>query len=152
MNNSLDLIKKDHEALEALFKEYEELEGDDTADRRRLMDKIKKDFLFHAKMEETLVYPQFRELLSTENKRLIDESFLEHQEAKDMIEQLSVFDEASVEFEEMAEAFIEQVRVHVLEEETTILPMVQTEILPEVLSALGDDILTFRESHGGATP
>ncbi len=152
MNNSLDLIKKDHEALEALFKEFEGLGEDDTAHKRRLMDKIKKDFLFHAKMEETLCYPQFREALTGENERLIDGSFTEHQEAKDMIEALTSFDEASAEFDERAAMFIDQVRTHVMEEEGTILPVVQKEVPSEVLSALGDDILTFRESHGGTMP
>jgi hemerythrin-like domain-containing protein len=152
MNDPFDIIKRDHETVEKLFSDYETLEEEATEERRPLVDKIIAELELHAEMEETLCYPHFKEALPPENLELIEEAYLEHQEAKTAIEQLKTLDETLPEFEEVVASLIEGVRHHVMEEEQELLPKVKERLLPEVLSAMGDDMITFKESKGGTTP
>lgn len=151
-NDPIALIKRDHEILEQLFIEYEDVAAeDDVTERRRIVNFISKELNAHTEMEETLCYPRFKEALGPDEKKMIDEAYLEHQEAENLFEELKNLDEVGVDFEELMETIILSVRRHMREEENEILPKI--EILgDDTLGSLGDDILTFKESGGGATP
>jgi hemerythrin superfamily protein len=151
MNDPFEVIKKDHESVEALFKEFENVE-DDPEERKWIVEKLAEALTLHAEMEETICYPQFKEALKPEDQALLDEAYTEHQETKTTLEHLTSLEETGTEFEEGVKALMEQVRHHVHEEEQEIIPKVKQEVPPEVLSAMGDDMMTFKESKGGIAP
>jgi hemerythrin-like domain-containing protein len=151
MNDPFELLKKDHETVETLFKEYEELE-EDGSEKRGLIEKITQELMLHAEMEETICYPQFKEVLGPEEQSFLEQAYLEHQETKNTLEHLKTLEDTEIEFDEGVRALIEQVRHHIGEEEQEILPLVQQTMQPEVQRAMGDDMMTFKEARGGITP
>ncbi len=152
MNDPFELIKKDHETIEALFKEFEDTDEDTSTERREILEKITHELILHTEMEETLCYPQFKEAVGAEDKSLLEQAYLEHQETKSTLEHLKNLEDTGVDFDEGVRALVEQVRHHFKEEEQEMFPKVQQEILPEILSAMGDDMMTFKESRGGIAP
>jgi hemerythrin superfamily protein len=146
-NDPITIIKDDHELVEELFSEYEELEEDDADERRRIADEIIARLTTHAEMEETLCYPKFRDALAdTEDNALIEEAYAEHTSVKDLLNNLETLDAATPEFEGKMNVLSEQVRHHVKEEEGELLPKIEEVMSADALTALGEEMLAFKES------
>ena len=86
--NAIDLLKKDHDDVDALFKDYEMLaEGDgDAGDRRALSTRICGMLAVHAMIEEEIFYPAARK--ADVDADLLDEAEIEHGSAKELIAQI----------------------------------------------------------------
>jgi len=88
--NALDLLKRDHDEVDELFKQYEDTKdsGDD-AQKESLVAQVCEALTVHAQIEEEIFYPAARRALDEDDARdLLDEAAVEHQTLKDLVERL----------------------------------------------------------------
>jgi len=120
--DALDLLKKDHDDVEALFKDYEMLaEGDgDSGDRRALSTQICGMLAVHAMIEEEIFYPAARK--AGVDADLLDEADIEHGAAKQLIAEIGAADASDSHYDARVQVLGEQIRHHVKEEESELFP------------------------------
>ncbi|MES2994647.1 MAG: hemerythrin domain-containing protein [Patescibacteria group bacterium] len=145
-NNPIEIIKADHATVEELFQEYEGLGDGAVATKRTLVDQIIEELTLHAEMEETLCYPAFQEAFNKEDDKMVEEAYVEHQGAKNILEELKTLDPEQPEFDANVKVLMEQIRHHVEEEESELLPKAEKELPEEELAAMGDAMMEFKES------
>ncbi|WNG24460.1 hemerythrin domain-containing protein [Cystobacter fuscus] len=134
--NALKLLKNDHRAVEALFKQFEKAGDKAFKEKQELARKIVKELAIHASIEEELLYPAAR----AHDERLEDqvlEALEEHHVAKwtlNEIERMSPEDER---FDAKVTVLMENIRHHVKEEETELFPKLERVMGKAELNALG---------------
>lgn len=120
--DACDLLDADHRAVKKMFKEYEEL----TQSRARsaaqkkleLARRICMELKVHTQIEEEIFYPALRQAIKDTD--LLDEAKVEHDSAKDLIEQLESTMEADDMFDAKVKVLGEYVDHHVKEEKSEI--------------------------------
>ena len=115
--DALDLLKKDHDEVDALFKDYEAFaDGDgDADDRRALSTQICGLLAVHALIEEEIFYPAARK--AKVDADLLDEAEIEHGAAKELIAQIGAAHSAEPLYDARVKVLGEYIRHHVKEEE-----------------------------------
>jgi hemerythrin superfamily protein len=84
--DAIDMLKQDHDKVEKAFKEFEEMDREDTETCRSLIQTVCEDLKVHTTLEEEVFYPAVREAIDDED--LMNEAAVEHETAKMLIEQL----------------------------------------------------------------
>jgi len=120
--NAIDLLKKDHDEVDALFKDYEMLaDGDgDAGDKRALSTQICGVLAVHAMIEEEIFYPVARK--ADVDADLLDEAEIEHGSAKELIAQIGAADASEPLYDARVKVLGEYIRHHVKEEENELFP------------------------------
>lgn len=140
---ALDLLMTDHRKVEDLFAQYEdEKDGDEDA-RRRLAERICGELKVHTQVEEELLYPFLRDNLDGDDVDLVDEAQVEHNSAKELIEQIEGAGDIDAEYNARVKVLGEYVKHHVNEEENEIFPRVADQ--QEELDELGQEIASRKE-------
>lgn len=132
------LLKEDHKTVEKLFKQFEKLGEDASAEeKRQLTDRITDEVTTHAYIDEEIFYPAVREADPS-----MAEGVLERIEEHHVIvwrcaelDNLDVFDER---FDATMNVLIENVRRHVEEEEKQWFPDVRKVLGRNRLQELGE--------------
>jgi hemerythrin superfamily protein len=83
--NALDLLKEQHEEVSKLFKKFEKLGDDATAERRELFVMIADRLSAHATIEEQYFYPSIK---TEKSEDLLREAVEEHLGVKRIIADL----------------------------------------------------------------
>ena len=120
--DAIDLLKKDHDDVDALFKEYEMLadgEGD-AGDKRALSTRICGMLAVHAMIEEEIFYPAARK--ADVDADLLDEAEIEHGSAKELIAQIGAAGVSEPLYDARVKVLGEYIRHHVKEEESELFP------------------------------
>jgi hemerythrin superfamily protein len=137
VNDAIDLLKRDHEAVEDLFDQFEDAkENDNDEDMATLVASVCSALTVHAKIEEELFYPAIRQL--PEAAEMIDEAAVEHQMIKDLVSQLEAMRPGDDLFEAKVKVLSEYVKHHVKEEEGEIFPEARDSDID--LEALGEKL------------
>lgn len=132
--NALDLLKKDHRTVSALFKQFEEAGSNE--EKVAIAQQVCTELTVHAEMEERDFYPAARELLQGgEAEHLVDEAAVEHGSVKMLIAQLDGATADAELFEATMKVLKEYVEHHVKEEERELFPKLKGTDLD--LDALG---------------
>jgi hemerythrin superfamily protein len=120
--DAIDLLKKDHDDVDALFKDYQMLaEGDgDEGDRRALSTQICGMLAVHAMIEEEIFYPAARE--AEVDAVLLDEAQIEHASAKQLIAEIGAARASDPLYDARVKVLGEYIRHHVKEEESELFP------------------------------
>jgi hemerythrin superfamily protein len=120
--NAIDLLKKDHDDVDALFKEYDKLAEDngDAAGRRALSTQICGMVAVHALIEEEIFYPAARK--AGVDPDLLDEADIEHASAKELIAQIGAGKASDSHYDARVRVLGEYIRHHVKEEEGDLFP------------------------------
>ena len=135
---AIELLEADHRKVEALFEQYEsEKEGDEDT-KRAIAKKICGELTAHAQLEEELFYPWLRENLDEEDMEMLEEAYVEHAGAKDLIAQIEAAEEVDATFDAKVKVLAEYIKHHVEEEEDEIFPTVADE--KEELDSLGQEM------------
>ena len=135
---AIELLEADHRKVEALFEQYEgEKEGDEDT-KREIAKKICGELTAHAQLEEELFYPWLRENLDEEDMEMLEEAYVEHAGAKDLIAQIEAATEIDGAFDAKVKVLSEYIKHHVKEEEEEIFPEVAGE--QEELDELGQEM------------
>ena len=122
--DACDLLDADHRAVQKLFKEYEELANSrarNTAQKKMdLAHHICQELTVHSQIEEEIFYPGVREAVKDSDP--LDEALVEHQSAKDLIEQIQQMGDADEMFDARVKVLGEYVNHHIKEEKSEIFP------------------------------
>lgn len=139
--DAVELLKQDHDTVDALFKQFEAAKESKNKNKKaQLTAQICKELTIHATIEEEIFYPAARAALGEEGSDLLDEAEVEHQGAKDLIAQLSDMSPGDELFDAKVTVLAEYIRHHVKEEETELFPKMEKSEAD--LDQLGKDLLT----------
>jgi len=142
--DAISLLTNDHAEVNELFEQYKALaedEGSMTTDKQSLAEEICTMLTVHAAIEEEIFYPAVRDAL--DDSKLLDEAEVEHQAAKDLIEQIQDSDPSDPLYDARVNVLGEYVNHHVQEEEGELFPQVRDTELD--LDSLGAEMSARQE-------
>lgn len=132
--DSMTLIINDHRTVDDLFQQFEKAKEPEL--KLRLVSKMIEELSVHASIEERELYPILREKLDN-GEELYQECIQEHQEAKAVLSRLEKLSATRNEFDKAVKELIEDVRHHIEEEESNVLPKLQEKMSENELLQLG---------------
>jgi len=130
---ALQMLKKQHREVEALFKQLDKAKSAST--RQRVFEKIADALAVHATIEERHFYPGVK-AKGTED--ILMESVEEHLEIKRAIADMLELDADDPSFEAKAKVLQEDVEHHATEEEEELFPKVEKLIDEETLVSIAE--------------
>ncbi|MFO1313686.1 MAG: hemerythrin domain-containing protein [Burkholderiales bacterium] len=148
--SALKLLKKDHDEVDALFKEYESGKDDmKPVQKEKLSRQICDRLTIHATIEEEVFYPAVRNA-SEDLRDLVSEAAVEHQSLKDIIGRLESAPVSDPLYDAGVKVLSEYVKHHVREEEGELFSKVRSsdvdlEALGERLQARKAELMTEDE-------
>ena len=131
---AIAFLMKQHREVEGYFDRYEHAENDQ--EKTELVQKICLALAVHAKIEEELLYPTAEEKI--EEPDLVDEAYVEHATAKDLIAQLETMKVGDPFYDAKVKVLGEYITHHVKEEETELFPQCRRADID--LVAIGDKL------------
>ena len=141
--DAIQLIKKDHAAVERLFKQFERAErGGKAAEQRRVVRELTRELSIHAVVEEQLVYPALRR--AGEEDEVL-EALEEHHLVKLTLAELEGMTARDERYRAKVAVLTENVRHHVKEEERELLPRLEKSMSAPDLKRLGAAIETLKK-------
>lgn len=129
--DAIALLKADHEAVSALFAEYEKTRS--IPKKKALVDDICASLSVHAQIEEEIFYPAVKAALK--DKLMVPEATVEHTSVKDLIAQLEGVEPDGEMYDAKVKVLSEYVKHHVKEEQNEMFPKVKASSID--LVALG---------------
>jgi hemerythrin superfamily protein len=135
--DAIKLLKTDHDAVEALFKRFEQAGSKAYKTKRQVADRVIKELSIHAFIEEQELYPRM-EKLGGEWLEMVEEAHVEHEEAKNALRALIGLSGDDPMLDAKMSALIGGVRHHVKEEEKEMFPKLRKEMAKADLEELGD--------------
>jgi hypothetical protein len=111
--SAIEMLKQDHRKVEGLFEQFEQ--AGDEQQKERLVEQICSELIVHTRLEEEIFYPACREAGVDDEK--MDESQVEHDGAKMLINDLLGADSDMPYFEAKVSVLKEMIKHHVEEEE-----------------------------------
>lgn len=149
MTNPIEIIKRDHRNIEALFEECESLDDRAFETKRQVVEKITQELKLHTQMEERIFYPRAKEAFIEEDDKMVEEAFAEHDVAKRLLEELSVTHPEDPQFDAKVKVLNENIAHHVMEEEEELLPKAEQVIKEGILNQIGEEMQAFKLEHTG---
>ena len=141
--DALALLRADHQLVQELFDKFEKTRAEDR--KSALAEQICNELSVHAQIEEEIFYPAASEAIRDED--LIHEATVEHQTAKDLIEQIESGDTSDELFDAKVKVLGEYIRHHVREEQNELFPQVRKTKLD--LKELGQRLMARKEELKG---
>jgi hemerythrin superfamily protein len=116
--DALALLKQDHEAVSALFKQAEK----DEKAQEEIFSEINSALTIHATIEEEIFYPAVRKAKSEQVKDEVLEALAEHKQIKALLTELSELSGNDDSFGPKLKVLKEDVEHHVEEEQDEMFP------------------------------
>jgi len=120
-SNALELLRRDHQLVKALLKRFDD--SSDESQQRELRDQLVNELRTHTEIEEQVFYPYLRDATGRED--LFQEATIEHETAKELLEQLPNEDPLTPRIKAMARVLGEYLDIHIRQEEREIFPQVE---------------------------
>ena len=139
--DAIKLLKADHDEVKRAFKEFEKLDREDTTAMEELVVQVCEALKAHTTVEEEIFYPAVRAAIDDDD--LMNEAQVEHQSAKDLIEQLEGMDSTDPLYPATFTVLGEYVLHHAKEEEDEMFPAARKAEID--LEALGEEIQARKE-------
>lgn len=139
--NIVELLRKDHEKVKMLFREFESAE--ETEQKMIIVQQAISELAAHASAEEKIFYPAVRRDSPDAGPNL-DESFEEHHVMKVLIGELKDMSAEDARFDAKFRVLAENVKRHVKEEEAELFARARTGHLD--LIELGKRLLAAKAS------
>jgi len=149
--NALELLKRDHQQVDKLFKQFEDIkEGAEDSAKEELVTQICDALTVHAAIEEAIFYPAARQALPQEQGQdLLDEAAVEHQTLKDIIGRLEAAPTKDPLYDAGVKVLSEYVKHHVKEEENELFPKIRSSDMD--LMAVGRELEARKQQLQGRT-
>lgn len=143
----MDLLKKQHREVEALFKKIQKSE--DPQECRQLLEEMRHNLELHMQIEEEIFYPAVREVESKKAEEMVLEAYEEHGVVKLVLERLPEVDPEDERFHAKMTVLSELVKHHVEEEEKEMFKLAK-KIDKEELRSIGERMMAeVGEQEGG---
>lgn len=117
--NAIELLMQDHKEASGMMDQLEMADKGDRAAKDTFL-QLKEALTLHTQMEEQIFYPALKNF--EETRDMIPESFEEHQEVKDMLEEMSGINPGNDEFMDKLTELRDAIEHHVEEEENEMFP------------------------------
>ncbi len=137
------VLKRDHQMVSGLFRDFDRLDRDDIAGRRQLVDRIRQELDIHTRIEDELFYPELERI--PEAADLVREARTEHQLVNDLCNEIARLDPNDRDYVAKVEVLRENVEHHVVEEESEMLPLAKKHLSGDRLEKIGDQLEHRRE-------
>lgn len=135
--DAITLLKKDHDAVSKLFKEFENLGDRATSSKQKLVATITEELTKHAYVEETIFYP-FARTQVPDVEDDVEEGIQEHHVLKVTMAELATMAPDDDAFDAKVTVLKEVVEHHVDEEENDWFPKVRDAIGRNDLGKIGE--------------
>ncbi len=139
--DALDLLEQDHASVKKAFKKFEKMDHEDTAAMQEVVQAVCQELKVHTTIEEEIFYPAVRGEI--EDDDLMNEAKVEHDSAKQLIEQLEGMDADDPLYAATFTVLGEYVNHHVEEEESEMFKAVRKTDLD--LEELGRQMMERKE-------
>ncbi|HEX8178815.1 MAG TPA: hemerythrin domain-containing protein [Pyrinomonadaceae bacterium] len=127
------LLKQDHAQASEMLQQLEATDA--AAERQRIFNELKQALDVHAHIEETIFYPLLKQ--EAETREITVEAYEEHQEVKDLLQQLSGTQPEGTAWENLVSDLKRAIHHHVKEEETEMFPKASGVLSQQQLTELG---------------
>src|ERR1700719_2561501 len=118
--DAIDLLKKDHDSVKALFDRFKKAR--DRRSKAKIAGQALTELKIHAVLEEEIFYPAVRQRVGEDVMNEADE---EHHVAQILIAELEEMQGRGDHFDAKFNVLAENVRHHIKEEESQMLPKAQ---------------------------
>ena len=141
--DAIVMLKKDHQEVRRLFREFRKLGADAVTRRGELAERILAELTVHTYLENEVMYPQVRELLPQLDDDVL-ESYEEHHVADVLCLELSTMSPDDDHFVAKMTVLMENVEHHMEEEEDEWFPKVRDGLGRKPLQDMGQQMLDLR--------
>jgi hemerythrin superfamily protein len=138
-NDAIDVLTSDHDAVDELFKKFDELGERAHKSKQEVVADICRELTIHAAIEEEIFYPRVR-AAGKELKNEVLEGVEEHKHIKEGVAELETMSAEDETFDAKVKVLKEQVEHHVKEEEDEMFPEVRKALGEEELARLGEQL------------
>jgi len=121
--SAIDLLRKDHQTVKALFREFDA--ADDADAKQRIVQQALDELDVHAPVEEQIFYPAVRED-SPDVAEKLDEALEEHHVAKLVMQELRQMSPEDERFDAKFRVLAGMVKHHIKEEEAEMFARART--------------------------
>jgi hemerythrin superfamily protein len=128
--SAIELLKRQHREVDDLFQRIKASTGDE---KISLLGQVAEALTIHAALEEQFFYPFARE---QGVDGLIDESFQDHAEVKQLISEILQVKQTDPRLDELCMRLERMVTEHVNQEESALLPRVEAQAKPDELISM----------------
>lgn len=143
----LKTLKDEHDALRGLFKQAKDTSDRAVKTRAELLEQIEDSLIPHAKWEEQVFYPAFRERADRDGLQTIAEAYAEHHAVENsVIPEVHEAESGTPEFAGRIKVFGELVDHHAKEEEGTMFRMARELFSPEERAQLDEDYEAWKSA------
>ena len=141
--DALALLKADHDKVKNLFREFDDLRGNDDEDERKgeLVDEICYELTVHTMIEDEIFYPVLRSVIDDDD--MMDEADVEHAGARELISQLEVMYPGDDHYDATVTVLGEEIAHHIDKEETDMFDAARSAGLD--LLELGEQLAARKE-------
>jgi hemerythrin superfamily protein len=146
--DAIELIKADHRKVERLFREFEEAGDRAYKTKQELVGQIVEELEVHAAIEEEIYYPAVEAKARKDGKELIAEAVEEHHVVKILLSELGSMSSGDEAFDAKVTVLMENVRHHVEEEESELLPQSEKILGTDELTRLGEQMAARKQQLG----
>ncbi|HET6748099.1 MAG TPA: hemerythrin domain-containing protein [Actinomycetes bacterium] len=146
--DAVELIKSDHRKVERLFREFEEAGDRAYKTKQELVGQIVEELEVHAAIEEEIYYPAVEAKARKDGKELIAEAVEEHHVVKVLLGELGSMSSEDEAFDAKVTVLTENVRHHVEEEESELLPQSEKILGTDELTRLGEQMAARKRQLG----
>ncbi|MEU9044671.1 MULTISPECIES: hemerythrin domain-containing protein [unclassified Kitasatospora] len=136
--NVIQELMADHREVEKMFARIQAMTGGGQQ-LRDLVDEVTIELVRHSVAEEQYLYPAVREYIQGGNK-LADKEVADHARVEKLLKQLEKMATDDPQMNPMLQQLMNEVALHVQDEENNLFPMLRTACTPEQLDDLGDKI------------
>ena len=146
--DAVALIKADHRKVEQLFREFEEAGDRAYRTKQELVSQIVLELEVHATIEEESYYPAVEAKAKKDGKELVAEAVEEHHVVKVLLGELAGMSAKDDAFDAKVTVLMENVRHHVEEEESELLPQSEDVLGEDELARLGEEMAVRKRQLG----
>jgi hemerythrin-like domain-containing protein len=147
----LKTLKTEHDALRELFEQMKATTDRAEKTRTTLLEKIEMQLIPHAKWEEEVFYPAFRERADRDGQQTFAEAMAEHHAVENsVIPEVHAADVDTPDFAGRTKVFGELIDHHASEEEKTMFRMARELFSAEERAQLDEEYEAWKASDAAA--
>ena len=147
----LKTLKAEHDAMRDLFAELKDTTDRGVKKREGLLEQIESASIPHAKWEEKVFYPAFRERADRDGLQTHAEALAEHHAVeKSVIPEVHAADPGTPEFAGRTKVFGELIDHHAKEEEKTMFKMARELFTMQERAQLDEDYEAWKQSDAAS--
>ena len=144
------LLRKDHEAVRQLFRDFSAA-GNDADARRSLYRHIRHELQTQSRVEEHVFYPAVMRLRAEPAREAVRDALEDHHIVDGLLAELDQLEPEDVQYGEKMRTLQLSVERHIVSEEAALFTQARIHLTDERLERLGQDMASLRESLVGDT-